>query len=80
MPELNYSLTKNCGREELLMLYTANTTVEACGEFQLFTTTWRLAPSNHNVGSACVRHLTLTITSGLADLNSLPLQNRKERR
>ena len=32
MPELNYSLTKNCGREELLMLYTANTTVEACGE------------------------------------------------
>jgi len=31
MPELNYS-HKNYGREELLLLYTANKTVEACTE------------------------------------------------
>ena len=43
-------------------------------EFQLFTANWRLAPSNHNVGSACASHLTLIITSGLRDANSLPLQ------
>jgi len=30
MPELNHS--KNYGREELLLLYTANKTVEACAE------------------------------------------------
>jgi len=32
MPELNYS-HKNYGREELLLLYTANKTVEACTEW-----------------------------------------------
>jgi len=50
----------------------------ALSEFQLFTATWRSAPSNHYDGSECVSHLTLTITSGLRDPNSLPLQNRKE--
>jgi len=52
MPELNYSWKKNHRREELLLLYTANKTVEACAEFQLFTATWRKTPSNHDVGSA----------------------------
>jgi len=37
-------------------------------EFQLFTSTWRKTPSNHNVGSAWKRHLTLT--SGQRDPNS----------
>jgi len=60
-------------------LYAAHTTVEAGAEFQLFTATWRLAPFNHNVGLACPCHLTLTISSGLLNPNSLPLQNRKER-
>jgi len=32
MPELNYSLKKYYGREELLLLYTANKTLEACTE------------------------------------------------
>jgi len=32
MSELNYSYQKNFGPEELLMLCTANTTVEACAE------------------------------------------------
>jgi len=62
------------------MLYTADTTVESCAEFQLFTATWCLSPSNHNVGSACVSHLTLAITSGLLNSNPLPLQKRKRAR
>jgi len=32
MPELNYTQTKKFWPEEILMLYTANTTVEACAE------------------------------------------------
>jgi len=39
-------------------------------EFQLFTPTWRKTPSNHNVGSAWKRHLTLTLTPGQRDPNS----------
>jgi len=50
-------------------LNTANKTIEACAEeFQLFTATWRITPSNHNVGSAWFRHLTQT--SGQRDPNS----------
>jgi len=46
----------------------------ALSEFQLFTATWRLALFNHNVGSECVCHLTVTTTSGQRDQNSLPLK------
>ena len=42
MPELNYTQTKKFWPEEILMLYTANTTVEACAEW--VTATWRLYP------------------------------------
>jgi len=51
----------------------------ALSEFQLFTATLHLVHSNHKEGSACVSHLTLTITSGLLDPKPPPLQNRKER-
>jgi len=66
MTELNYSL-KNYGREERLLLYTANKTVEA-------RTEWVSALYSHLAlyGQYSVWPLTLTITSGQHDPESLP--------
>ena len=51
----------------------------ALSEFQLFTATRRFSPFNHNVGLAHPCHVTLILSSGQPDPNSLPVQNRKER-
>jgi len=78
MPELNYS-KKAMGVKNFFCILLTRPQKHALSEFQLFTATRRFSPFNHNVGLAHPCHVTLILSSGQPDPNSLPEQNRKER-
>jgi len=70
-------MKKNYGHEELLFLYIANKTVEACTEcvsafFFILQLPGTFLPLTITWVRLIQRHLTLILSSGLPDPNSLP--------